>query len=362
MDASLFTGWRLRHVGQFFTFTCIALLAFSNGAMSAPKKPGTVAELALYQGADRQQLLEEGAKREGKLTFYTTGILQQGVRPVVAGFEKKYPYLKVDIWRSGADTLLPRMLEEHKSGKDLADVIESAQLVHFMLQKAGAVQPFLSPALAIIEEGAMKKAPGEGYLAVGFRESGIGLGYNTKQIAQKDLPKTYQDLLDPKWKGKLAIAGSETGPSWMGTMLATFGEDLVKRMAQQKFDVHMVSAMGLLDMVINGEYQFSPTIFESHVINSKRKGAPVDWLPLEPVYVNLGQIGLTKQPPHPHAALLFIDFQLSQESAAINKAAGYLSTRKDVQGTATYKKRYGLTSAEEGAKWSEMFSLLFVKR
>jgi len=337
------------------------VLVWSELSVAAQKKPTTVAELALYTGADRQQILEEGAKKERKLTFYTSGILTQAVRPIVDAFQKKYPFIKVEIWRAEANAVVAKTIEEYKAGQYLSDVIEGAQVIQSVLQTAGVTQPYYSPNLAYIEEGALKRAPGQGVFAAAFRESGLGLGYNTNLITKSQLPKTYKDLLDPKWKGKVAIAGSATGEYWVGTLLVTYGEDFVRQIAEQAFDVQMVSAAALLDMITNGEYFFSPTIFDSHVLGSKQKGAPVDWVPLEPVHLNLGQIILPRNSPHPHAALLFIDFELSKESAEIHKKAGYGPTRKDAPDAATYKKFYGAKSMEEFDKWKDLFSKLFLK-
>jgi len=340
------------------TFCCMV----TGTAFAAVKRPATATELALYTGSDRQQILEEGAKKEGKLVFYTVGIVNQAVRPVIDAFQKKYPYLKVEIWRAGSNDLLPRILEEYRAGKHQCDVIECTQLLSILLQREGMILPFISPTLKYVQDDAIMKAPGQAAFLVSFRENGLGLGYNTKLITKGQLPKTYQDLLDPKWKGKSGIAGSETGVYWLGTMLNAYGEDFVKKIAQQKFDVHMVSARAILDMVINGEYAFSPTIFESHVENSKDKGAPCDWVPLEPVHINVGQIAMYKYSSHPYASLLFIDFELSKESAVIHKEIGYNPTRKDVPGAVkTYKKFFGVESVEEGIKWKEAFDRLFLK-
>jgi iron(III) transport system substrate-binding protein len=330
-------------------------------AVSASKKPTTVAELALYSGSDRQQILEEGARKEGKLIFYTS-LAVPIVRPLMSAFEKRYPYIKIIIWRAGGESLLPKILEEYKFGKHLCDVVEGTQLVMIMLQKVGVLQPYYSPHIANIQEGSITKAPGKGAFAVAFRESGIGLGYNTKQITREGIPKTYQDLLDPKWKGKVAIVSGNTGTSWMAAMLVTYGEDFVRRIAEQKFVVQMVSGRALCDMVINGEYMLSPTIFNSHVTDSRQKGAPVDWAPLEPVPVNVGQFSLPTHSANPHAALLFMDFELSKESAEYYKTLGYDPTRLDVSGTKTYKKFYGASTTDEVTKWGELFNRVFVNQ
>jgi len=316
----------MRRTGYILVCALVIVLVFTGTVMGAEKKPTTVAELALYQGADRQQILEEGAKKEGKLVFYTSGILKQAVRPVVDAFERKYPFIKVEIWRATGKQLVARVSEEYKGRKYLFDVLESTQVVVLPL-------------------------------------SGIGLGYNTKLVNKEELPKTYKDLLDPKWKGKMAIPGSDTGVNWMGAMHHAHGEEFVKQVAKQNCDVHMVSGRALLDMVINGEYALSPSLFDSHVFKSKKQGAPCDWIPLEPVHVNVGQISLSKNAAHPHAALLFIDFELTKEGAEIHKAAGYSPFHKEVPPLAkAYKKYYGAESLEDVKRMHELFDKLFLKK
>ena len=342
----------------------VTLGLFSAGAYgAAAKKPTTVAELALYKGADRQQILEEGAKKEGTLVFYTSGILTQAVRPVVDSFQKKYPYVKVEIWRAEGQQLVPRVLEETRAGRQGFDVIENTQNGYLVMQEQGGVfQPFYSPNLAFIDNDAITKGPGGAALRAGFRESGHSMGYNTKLLPKENLPKSYRELLDPKWKGKVALAGSENGVSFVGNMLDTYGEDFVKRLAAMNYDVHMVSARAILDMIINGEYLLSPTITDAHVSESKHKGAPVDWVPLDPVHINVGQISLANRARHPYAAMLFIDYELSKESGEIHMAKGYISSRKDLGGEKTYKKNYGPYTLEDSRRWNTTFGSLFLKR
>ncbi len=346
----------------FLVISLVLILALPCLGMSAPQKPVTVAELALYKGTDRQQILEEGAKKEGRLTFYTTGILKQTVRPLVDAFEKKYPFIKVEIWRAETNQLITRIFEEYKVSKYLADVIELTQNGEIVMEEGGFLQPYYSPNLEYLEDRTIKKGPGGGAFSAAHYQSGIGLGYNTKLINRDQLPKTYQDLLDPKWKGKLTIVGSNTGITWMGGILDTYGEEFVGKLADQKFSVHAVSARALLDMAINGEYNFSPTIFDSHVAKSKGEGAPVDWIPLEPVSIFLGQIMLPKHSPHPHAALLFIDFDLSKQGGELYKMNGYVSPRKDVPGEKIYKKHYGPRSTKQVEHWNNVFDKLFIEK
>ncbi len=336
------------------------VLLFAGTAIAAAKKIASIDELTLYNGRDRQKILEEGAKKEGKLIFYTSSVWAP---PIVKAFQNKYPYVKVISWRAGSNALVPKVLEEYGAGKHLFDVIEITQAGNTIMRTAGVAHSFYSPELSYIEEGALTKAPGGGVFAAPFRTSGIGLGFNTKLISKEQVPKTYKELLDPNWKGKMAIAGESTGANWMGTILEIYGEDFVRQLAGQDFQVHMVSGRALCDMVINGESALSPTIFDSHVAESKAKGAPIDWVPLEPVHVNLGLIALPKYIPHPYSALLFIDFELSKEGAEINKKGGYNPMRKDVPPLLkSYKKFFGSTSVEQTKKWNDLYNELFLKK
>ncbi len=334
----------------------------AGAAQGAAKRPVTPAELALYKGADRQQILEEGAKKEGRLVLYTTGILNQTVTPKINAFQKKYPYIKVEVWRAETTNLVAKFLQEYGAGRHAVDVIEVTQSGEIYLEEKKMLQPFYSPHLAFLENDAIKKGPAGEVLAAGHYESGRVLGYNTKLVKKEQLPKTNKDLADPKWRGKVAIAGSSSGVNWMGTILNFDGEELVQKIARQNYDLHEVSARAVLDMIINGEYVFSPTCTDSHIIASKKKGAPVDWVPLEPVQVNSGQIMMPKHPQNPHAVMLFIDFDLTREVGELYRKTGYDSPRKDIPDQKTYKKYYGPDSTEQFAKWLELFNKYFIKK
>ena len=347
---------------KFIIFSIAGVLVLSATAGSAAAKPVTAAELALYQGADRQQILEEGARKEGKLTFYTTGILTQSVRPFVDAFKKKYPYIKVEIWRAGTNKLIPRVMEEISAGRHIVDVIELPQSGQVLLQESQILQPFYSPNLVHIEKGVIKAAPGGHAFSVGHWQSGISLGYNTKIISRQALPKTHHDLLDPKWKGKIPIPTSGTGISWAGACFEAYGEEFLKKASQQNFVAHAISGRALLDMIIAGEYEFSPTVFDSHVRKSKSKGAPLDWIPLEPVLCFTDHIMMSKYVAHPHAALLFIDFDLSKQAGEIYKMNGYNSPRKDVSVEREYKKYHGPFSSDQAKLWNSLFNKYFLKK
>jgi len=216
--------------------------------------------------------------------------------------------------------------------------------------------------LANIDEDAIVRAPDGDALSVAFRLHAIGLGYNTKLMTKEKAPKTYQDLLDPKWKGKMALSGGNVAYNWLGAVLRTHGEEFVKKVAQQDFVTHTFNARALFDLIIAGEYPFSPSILSSHVMQNKQKGASVDWLPLEPVGHIIGSVALPKHSTHPHAAMLLVDLKFSREIAELQKASGYMTTHKGVPVERTYKKFYGAQSMAEGVKWQNMYMELFVKK
>jgi iron(III) transport system substrate-binding protein len=349
---------------HLFMLTVFMIWVFPVIAMgSVTKISATGAELALYKGSDRQQLLEAGAKEEGKLTFYTSVILNPAGRALVAAFEKRYPFIKVNIWRSGSRGIITRLTEEYRARQPKCDVVESSQTVHMMIKKIGIAQPYDSPNVASFVKEALTQAPGGGLYSVAVRGSGISLGYNANLIGKDEkLPQTYEDLLDLKWKGRMAIAGSNTGVNWMAAMLSSYGEDLVRRIAQQKHDVHMISGRAILDLVIAGEYALSPTVFDTQAGQAKGSGASIEWIPLEPVPFNLGQVALPKKAPNPHAAMLFVDFLLTRKSAEIYKSAGFNIFHKGFTGGKPYKKYFGAETLDEVKRNSELFKKLFLKK
>ncbi|MFC1817332.1 ABC transporter substrate-binding protein [Thermodesulfobacteriota bacterium] len=334
------------------------LLGIPGITLSALKKPTTVAELALYKGADRQQILEEGARKEGLIHFYTINIER---RFWVNAFKKRYPYIKIDDWRASTAWLVPRVLNEDKIGKHNIDILELSQSSAIVLKTQGILQPFYSPNLAYVEEDEIKEEPGGGILLATYRLNPVGVGYNTKLITREQLPQSYQDLLDSKWKGKLTMIAGNTGVQWSGCILSAHGEDFLKRLNKQEIQWHMVSGRALLDMIIAEEYPFSATIYRSHVVISKSMGAAVDWVPLEPVYTVAAQMALPKHAPNPHSALLFIDFMLSKESAELVKHFGNISPRKDMAGLSSFKKWYGSETVDQTFNTQKLFNRLFLK-
>lgn len=326
------------------------------GAAGAAGKPMTVAEIALYRGADREKVLTDGARKEGQLTFYD---VHTGFRAVAQEFEKKYPFIKVAETRTDGKELFTRVMEEYAAGRFLVDVINLTDLIA-LLQREGILQEFFSPHLSAYgDEYKSRGKAGIFYLA--DLENYIGLGFNTAKVPKAEAPKTLKDLLDPKWKGRMSITVNTTGISWVGNALEVMGRDYIEKLGNQDVKVQSISGAALLGLVASGEVPLSPTIFDDNVLAAKRKGAPVEWRPLEPVVTFVHSAALTAKSPHPHAAMLFLDYLHSKEGQQAVMKAGPSSPRKDMDVPEAFKKTIWLSKyspAEYEKKYAEWENLL----
>ncbi len=304
------------------------LAAWPDAATAQPK---TVAEIANYTGADRQKLLEDGAKAEGALLVYTTGTQ---IQPLIDRFKQKYPYLRVDLARGSAADTAGKVAQEYSAGVFIADAFELAAHGLIVPRDLGILQPFSSPEAVNYEPNAIEQ--GKRWISV--REGYTGIGFNTQKISDAEAPKTYQDLLDPKWKGRMAISSlTTTAANWVGTMLINYGIDFVRRLAQQNIRPYRITARAVANLMISGEVILSPTTYLSHVEASRAKGAPLAWNAPGPVPVTDTSVAMASKAPHPHAAMLFVDFLLSKEAQLMYRDLGYMSSRTDMPANDKWK-------------------------
>ena len=283
------------------------------------------ADIALYKGADRTQKILEGAKKEGKVVLYSAMIVNQAMRPLMDAFNKKYPGVSGEYLRADGREIINKVLAESRARALVADVVESGG-VATPLTKAGVLERWSSPATEALPKDMVDK---DGYWAAN-RLNYFGLGYNTKQVSKTDAPKAYTDLLDPKWKGKLSWSWeSETGGTMMfitavrRIMGEAKAEEYLSKLAGQGVLNVVGSSRALVDRVIQGEYPMAIGIFAHHPLISAKDGAPVATSMFDPVPSNSSEIMLMKNAPHPHAAMLLIDFCLSTEGQATLREAEY---------------------------------------
>jgi ABC-type Fe3+ transport system substrate-binding protein len=343
----------------------------ASSASGAPQR--SVAEVASLSGPDRQAILEEGARQEGALLWYTTLIVNQAVRPLVDGFTKKYPYIKVDHYRANSGDLTQRMTNEYQAKRYDVDIVDGTSTVPLM-KEVGWVEKYNSPSTAAYP-AELKDA--QGYWTTSnlyFMTEGI----NTQMVSKADAPKTYEDLLDPRWKGKMgwSISTGSGGPTFVGNILQTMGQEkgmaYLEQLSRQDIRNLNVSARAVLDQVIAGEYPISLMIFNHHTVISAQQGAPSDWIPLQPVPALLQITGLAKMAPHPHAAMLFLDYLFSEEGQRILQEADYLPAHPGVPAKTPSLKpevsgfKTNVMSPDDLLKhdkeWDDIFHRLFMRQ
>jgi len=342
-----------------------ALSLFLAGECFAAAAPTSIAQLALYQGADREKLLIEGAKKEAALMLYGS---HTWYRTMATEFEKKYPFIKVTEYRTDGRTLIKRALEEIRAGQYIADLIATTGEQMDLMKREGVFLEQHVPEARYYPDDVKHKGK-NGFYYVGHYETYASLGFNTSVITPADAPKTMRDLLNPKWKGKMSIVSTTTGTRWIGSTLEAFGREYLDKLAEQEVKVQNMSGAALSGLVVSGEVPLSPTIFDANITQAKQKGAPVDWRGLEPVVTTVAYAGLTLKAPHPHAALLYLDWLHSKEGQLMIQKGGLWSPREDIGSlTQNFKKsyideKYGPEEAEKKyAEWDKLMQQLFVRR
>ncbi|MDO9442223.1 MAG: extracellular solute-binding protein [Beijerinckiaceae bacterium] len=290
-------------------------------AVAALSHPARAADAALIAAA----------KKEGQLTWYTTQIINQFARPAAEAFEKKYG-IKVNYVRANSNEVALRVLNEGRARNMQADVFDGTTATA-SLKKEGLVAKWLPDNVSRLPKEYVDQ---EGYW-VATNLYVLTPGYNTELVKKGSEPRTFQDLLDPKYKGKLvwnSTSSSSAAPGFVAVVLASMGEEkgtaYLRELAKQNVAGLAVAARQVLDQVIAGEYAIALNIFNNHAVISAAKGAPVDWMPMQPALGVLSVISVTKDAPHPNAGRLFLEFLISEEGQKIYRAADYLPVDPNV--------------------------------
>jgi iron(III) transport system substrate-binding protein len=290
-----------------FLFTLLVVLEKVSVAASAAD---AVARLQRTSEKQRQSLVEEEAKKEGAFAYYGTMSTDHSTR-LLAAFRARYPFLQISHYRSGSTALLSKILTETRAGRYDFDVVDQEPGAVYELGRAGLIEKYLSPNRQFLRSEMMDK---EGLWTAGYHLV-VVTGYNTKLMRKEEAPKSYEDLLNPRWKGKLVLDTQDA--DWFHTLLEYFGEEkglnFMKRLAQLKPDVrtgHTLEAQ----LLAAGEYNLSPILYGYRVAQMMAEGAPVDFVMPEPVISKPRMLSLAKQAPHPYAAMLFLDWIIGQEA------------------------------------------------
>lgn len=290
-----------------------ALMRGAFAALLAPfagptARAQTSAEIALYAGEDRMQRLAEGAKREGTVTLYTSAP-PDDLTALINAFTKKHD-IKVRLWRSSSENVLQRGVAEARSGRFDADVFETNGTEMEFLQREKILQEVKSPLIGDIAPAAI--LPHREW--IGTRVNAFVAAYNTRLVKKDELPKRYEDLADPQWKGRLGIEANDF--DWFAAVAKALGEDKGLRLFREiagRNGLSMRKGHTLLaNLVISGEVPFALTVYQYKAEQLKNSGAPIDWLAIPPTMARFQGVGLSRRAPHPHAGVLFVDFMLHE--------------------------------------------------
>lgn len=292
---------------KFIQYLVPALLA-GGLALSASAQPAkrTNAQIASYMGPDREALLVQGAKAEGPLTLYYSHPVGKNI---AEGFEKKYG-LKVTLWRASNEAIMQRIQAEAQAGRDAVDVFFGSQADMELASREGLLEPVSSPAHKdLLPESISPEKTWASYSLDVWT-----LGYNTRLLKKEDLPKTYEDLLDPKWKGKLAIESGNF--QWYGSLLAEMGEEKGKKLFEQITATNGIAVRKghslLASLVASGEVPLALTLYTWNPEQLKRRGAPIDSAVLQPLLAHGAAAGVAKKAKNPNVSVLFYDYLLTE--------------------------------------------------
>jgi ABC-type Fe3+ transport system substrate-binding protein len=290
------------------TMLAAAGLALAH-AVPAPAQPagGAASGIALYQGPDRAQRILQGAKKDRELTVYTSAPVDD-YAVLSSAFEKKYG-IKVRVWRSSSEKVQQRGVTEARASRFDVDVFDTNGPEMESLYREKILQEVKSPYLAdLIPQAIMPHREW-----VGTRLNVFALAYNTRLVKKDELPKKWDDLADPRWKGRLGIEAADE--DWLAGVVGVLGEDrglkLFREIATKNgFSVRKGHTL-LTQLVAAGEVPLALTVYNYKAEQLKNKGAPLDWFVIPPAIARANGIGVARRAPHPSAAVLFYDFMIS---------------------------------------------------
>ena len=334
------------------------LLAVAATAVALAQTPAANDAILRYRGADRDRQLVEKAKQEGRLVLYTSLAPTESM-PLAEVFEKKYG-VRVELWRALSERVVQRAVTEAQGRRHAVDVIETNGPEMEMLAREKILGEFHSPYQADLPPAAIPTHR----LWFPDRMNFFVVGFNTNKVRRAELPATYEGFLDPKWKGRIGIEATDA--EWMATLIKTWGEargmDFFRKLAAMKPDVRRGHVL-LAELVAAGEVPVALDAYNSNIEALKRKGAPIDFVPVQPVAARPQGIGVARNAPHPHAALLFTEFVLSKEGQEILKSGNRVPTSRLVDSPLN-KFKYEIVdpqlALDEGDKWDALFSNLFL--
>src|SRR5262245_20918453 len=319
-----------------------------------------ITDILTYQGADREKRLLEQAKREGTVSIYTS-LAPTESQPMAEAFEKKYG-IKVELWRSQSERIVQRVVSEAKVGRATVDVIATNGPEMEALSREKVLTTYFTPHAADLPPASIPRHR----LWMPDRLQFFVVGYNTNLVKREDLPKSIRGFADPKWKGKLAIEAGDA--EWMATLVKKWGEAegmaFFRKLSEMRPDVRKGHPL-LAQLVSAGEIPVCLTAYIGNVEPLKRKGAPIDYAPIDAVARAQG-LGIARNAPRKAAALLYADFVLSAEDGQrLYESMGRPPVNRKVKSKLTDFEHVYLdvvTVVDEAEKWDKLWAELFLRK
>ncbi len=275
---------------------------------------------------DGQEWLEKAKEEKKVVLYHTTNV--PDTRDIIQGFRKKYPFVEVESYRATGEKLFHKITTEVKAGRHLADAYMISGLQTWLLKDAGLLSPFKSPEREKVDPALKDKL---GYWTGVYWNLEV-LGYNTQMVSAAEVPKKWEDLLTPRWKGQIGL--EEEDVNWYTMILHLMGEEKGKAYARQLAKQQLQIRAGhtlMAQLLAAGEFALTLTIRTHSAEDLKGKGAPIEWSAIEPLAPNPPvSVSLPTNPPHANTGKLFIDFILSREGQEIIAKLKRNPSRTDV--------------------------------
>jgi iron(III) transport system substrate-binding protein len=301
------------------------VVALALAAPAARAQPTDVAAAARLPGEARTRALVEGARREGEVMVYHSSQTED-LKPVFDAFTQKYG-VKVRDWRSSSENVVQRIVSEGRAGRREVDLVENNAPEMEALHREKMLLAMDSPHFPDLRPGTL---PTHREWATSTMDVFVQ-AYNTEKVKREELPKSFQDLLDPRWKGRLGIEAEDQ--AWFGTLLHDLGEARGAKLFGDIVAANGISVRKghtlLATLVASGEIPLALTVYNYKPPQLKAKGASIDWFVLPPAIAQLHAVAVVGKAQHPYAAMLLFDFFLG-EGQALLAARNFVPANKKV--------------------------------
>jgi len=302
--------------------------------------------------------LVDRAKHEGTVSLYTS-LAPTESKPLGDAFEKKYG-IKVQLWRGLSEEVVQRTLTEAKGRRYAVDVIETNGPEMEMIAREKLLGELHSAYATDLPANAIPSHRSWFPDRMNF----FVVGFNTSKVKRTDIPSSYEGFTDPKWKGRIAVEATDS--EWMATLVKTSpkGMDVVQRIAALQPTLRKGHVL-LASLVAAGDVPVGLAMYNSNIETLKRKGAPIDYVPVQPVVARPQGIGVARNAPHPNAAALFADFVLSPEGQKLFESMGRVPASTKIKSgfdNFPFVVIDPVTVLDEAARWEKVWNDLFVRR